>query len=86
MQHDRNRRQDPNRASNMEPAEGSRETIRNADQEHTRPDATPRDRARDKDSAPDDRPGAGITNRDEEREQAEQAQVPPRGRTRDDRG
>jgi hypothetical protein len=86
MQHDRNRGQDPNRASNMEPAEGSRETARNADQEHTRSDATPRDRARNKDSAPDDRQGAGITNRDEEREHAEQAQVPPRGRTRDDRG
>jgi hypothetical protein len=62
---------DPNRASEMEKAEGSRETA-TASQNASR-DATTGNAQH----------GAGITNRPLEAEQQEQESLPPRGRNKD---
>jgi hypothetical protein len=74
MNHDRNRDQDmPNRQSNMEQAEGSRDTNsesgRGADGERNRTDSEP--------SRSDN--SGGISNRPLDRERSEQEQLPERG-------
>ena len=63
-QHDLDR---PNQNANKEPAEGSRETVRDDDADVNRGDQ-----------------GGGITNRPLGREQKEQSEVPPRGKTKDE--
>jgi hypothetical protein len=74
MDQNRKRSEDmPNRASNMEPAEGSRDTATNGGKDL----GTSSDRAMF-----DDRAGGeagGITNRPLEREQEEQNRLPERG-------
>jgi hypothetical protein len=76
MEHNRNQGPHdidrPNQNANKEPAEGSRETVR-ANQD----EGNPRQGGQ---------PAAGITNRPLEREQQEQSEVPPRGKTKDDVG
>jgi hypothetical protein len=69
----------PNRSSNMEPAEGSRENVRNSGDDL----GTSSDRAMfdERNSSS----GGGITNRGRDREQAEQNQLPPRGRSQSER-
>lgn len=72
MDQKRNQQRDdtmPNRASNMEQAEGSRESIRNSDQSGS---------SRSTGNA------GGITNRPLDREQNEQQQLPERGRAQSD--
>lgn len=81
MEQNRKRNDDmPNRASNMEPAEGSRENVRNdADDLGTSSDRAMFDE-RNSSSG-----GGGITNRGRGREQAEQDQLPPRGHSQSER-
>ena len=79
---DQNRKRDedmPNRSSNMEKAEGSREDVTNSGEDL----GTSSDRAMfdDRNSSG----GGGITNRGRDREQAEQDQLPPRGRSQSER-
>jgi hypothetical protein len=70
MNQNRKRDQDmPNRSSNMEPAEGSRENVMNRG-ERDRPS---RDNA------------GGITNRPLDREQEEQDRLPDRGNSQSER-
>jgi hypothetical protein len=59
----------PNRASNMEPAEGSRENVRNSGND---------DRSRGSSNT------GGITNRPLDRERSEQRELPDRGRSQSD--
>ena len=68
---DQNRRMPagPNRPSDMEQAEGSREHVRNRDE------SSGRDRSN----------SGGISNRPLDREQSEQEQLPGRGRSESDR-
>ena len=79
MNQDRNRDQDmPNRQSNMEPAEGSRdrsERGRGADGERNRTDSESSRRGN----------SGGITNRSLDRERCEQEQVPERGQGQSER-
>ena len=95
----RDRREDmPNRSSNMEQAEGSRESYAGAGAIRNRPEddlGTSSDRAmfEDRESA-DERDDAshersrsnsgGITNRPLDREQSEQERLPGRGRSQSD--
>jgi hypothetical protein len=79
MKQDRNRDQDmPNRASNMEKAEGSRSTA-----ESGRGSSGERNRT-DSDSSRSSNSG-GITNRPLDRERCEQEQVPDRGESQSER-
>ena len=80
MNQDRNRDQDmPNRQSNMEPAEGSRDTNsesgRGADGERNRMDS---ESSRSSNSG-------GITNRPLDRERCEQERLPERGQSQPER-
>lgn len=72
----------PNQNANKEPAEGSRDTVRAQNPGAQNPE---QDRNRDE-RAGQNRgdQGAGITNRPLDREQQEQREVPPRGRTKDE--
>lgn len=63
MDHNRKTQDEPTRSSNMEQAEGSRETVR----ENL------------KQGDGDGAKGGGITNRELEREQSEQEKLPQRG-------
>jgi hypothetical protein len=78
MNQDRNRDQDtPNRQSNMEPAEGSRnnsERGSGADGERNRMDESSRRNN-----------SGGITNRPLDRERCEQEQLPDRGQSQSER-
>jgi hypothetical protein len=72
MNQDRNRDEDmPNRQSNMEPAEGSRDTEseRGSDGERNRSDSESRGNS------------GGITNRPLDRERCEQERLPERGQS-----
>jgi hypothetical protein len=75
MDQQRSRNEDmPNRSSNMEPAEGSRESVNN--------------RSSESDSSsqgPGTAHGGGISNRSLDRERCEQEQVPDRGESQSDR-
>jgi hypothetical protein len=65
MEHKRQQDMDrPNQNANKEPAEGSRETVRDNERQGDQ--------------------GGGITNRPLKREQQEQEEVPPRGKTKDE--
>ena len=79
MNQDRNRDQDmPNRQSNMEQAEGSRENT-----ELGQGSAGERNRM-DQDSSRNSNSG-GITNRPLDRERCEQEQLPDRGQSQSER-
>jgi hypothetical protein len=67
---------EPNRASNMEPAEGSRENVRGSGSSSERGSS----------SEPKRRSGSsgGISNRDLHREEHEQDQLPERGKSQSD--
>jgi hypothetical protein len=79
MNQDRSRDQDiPNRQSNMEPAEGSRENA----------GASERGFDNERESMTSDssrRNSGGITNRPLDRERCEQEQLPERGHTQEER-
>lgn len=80
MDQNRNRSEDmPNRSSNMEQAEGSRDTVTNSGDDL----GTSSDRAMfdERNSSS----GGGITNRGRDREQQEQDQLPPRGHSQSER-
>ena len=66
----------PNRTSQMEPADGSRETVEES--------MSDRERMRNREGS-GERGSGGITNRGLEREQSEQEQVPERGRSQSER-
>jgi hypothetical protein len=65
----------PNQNANKEPAEGSRETVRANEERGTKERGTP---------GSANEPASGISNRPLEHEQNEQADVPPRGHTKDE--
>jgi hypothetical protein len=97
MEENRNLDDMPNRSSNMEPAEGSRETVRNSGSDL----GTSSDRAMFDESMSEggserglgesgertsgSSKGGGITNRELSREQSEQEQLPPRGQSQSER-
>ena len=79
MDQDRMRNEDmPTRSSNMEPAEGSRETVKNSGDLGTSSDRAMFD---ERNSSS----GSGITNRGLDREQSEQDSLPPRGQSQSER-
>jgi hypothetical protein len=97
MNQNRSRNQDvPNRESEMEQAEGSRENIRNSGEgvtsrqspgsksERGRGSDGERNRM-DSDSSSRSSNSGGITNRPLDREQCEQQQLPDRGRSQSER-
>ena len=78
---DQNRKRDtdmPTRSSNMEPAEGSRETVRESGKDL----GTSSDRAMYSERVSSN--SGGITNRPLDREESEQEELPERGRTKSD--
>jgi hypothetical protein len=78
---------DPNRASNMEPAEGSRETVRGSgsSSERGRGSSGERDSESSSRMKRGSEDSGGITNRELSREEAEQEQLPERGRSESER-
>jgi len=84
MNHDRNRDSDmPNRQSNMEPAEGSRE---NSSSGNERGHGSSGERNRmDSDQSSRSSNSGGITNRPLDRERCEQEQLTERGRSQSER-
>jgi hypothetical protein len=79
MNQDRNRDQDvPNRQSNMEPAEGSRESGERGQGSEGERNGMDREESRDRNSG-------GISNRPLDRERSEQHQLPDRGQAQSDR-
>jgi hypothetical protein len=97
MDQNRSRNQDvPNRQSEMEQAEGSRENVRNSDDSVTsrQSPGSKSERGRgsdgernrmDSDSASGSSNSGGITNRPLDREQCEQQQLPERGQSQSER-
>ena len=78
---DQNRKRDtdmPTRSSNMEPAEGSRETVDKDGKDL----GTSSDRAMYSERVSSN--AGGISNRPLDREESEQEQLPDRGRTKSD--
>ena len=78
---DQNRKRDtdmPTRSLNMEPAEGSRETVRESEKDL----GTSSDRAMFSERVSSN--SGGITNRPLDREESEQEQLPERGRSKSD--
>jgi len=77
MDQDNKRDQDmPNRQSNMEPAEGSRSTVRGSGSEDERNRA---------EHEPSRSNSGGITNRPLDRERCEQENLPERGQSQSER-
>jgi hypothetical protein len=76
---------DPNRASNMEPAEGSRETVRDSGSSSERGGSSGERGSGSNSSKRGSENGGGITNRELSREEAEQEHLPERGRSKSER-
>jgi hypothetical protein len=70
---------EPNRASNMEQAEGSRESVRGSGSSSERGSGSSSGMRRGSSDS------GGISNRELSREECEQDQVPERGRSESDR-
>jgi hypothetical protein len=83
---DQNRRENPGQQN--EEQQGGRSTAVGADRSQDRPNQNankePAEGSRETVRANQGQQGAGITNRPLEREQSEQAQVPPRGKAKEE--